>query len=273
MLQKRKKELTKREERTRGIVSCFSKESRISYLKRVCSINTNIFYTLGFGRSITTDTTLKTRYLKILRENIARDFPNSYHVWRLEPRLSDGEPHLHILANVKDKLDNYIYDEFRRWIHKLWAHHIEECSEGFENPVHCVQTSNNNIKKYSAKDTENSNKDHIWSPGIIDFWEREAGNRWGAFPQGNYPKFVIEHRWKSLNKKEFKKFIRLCISIKKNQIRADRENDYPITKQQLYFYGLSKKPDNILLCLDKNSIQQLEEYLFGDVSVANKMLY
>lgn len=275
-IQERKKEIAKKEERTRGIISSFSRWSRIGYLKRVCSINTNVFYTLGFGKSITTDKTLKQKYLKILRENVAKDYPNSYHVWRLEPRLSDGEPHLHILANIKDKEGNYsdkARKDFCKWVHALWEHHVDDCDEGFEEPVDCRPATDHNIKKYSAKDTENSHKEHEWSPTIIYYWEKDAGNRWGSFPRGGYDRLVIGPRSICLNKKQYKLFIEQCIAITQKQINTDNENGYDTTKQDYYLENLSNKSDNVLFCLNRDEVRHLEEHLFGNSKLAKRMLF
>ncbi|MBF0481655.1 MAG: hypothetical protein HQK82_08260 [Desulfovibrionaceae bacterium] len=247
----------------------------MKYLKHICPLNINVYYTLGFGESVLKAKKLKEKYIKILRENVIKEFPNSHHVWRLEPRLSDGEPHLHVLASVKDSEGNYINEKFCDWMIALWKRHVDECDAGFEDPVDCIPATDSNVKKYTSKKTEDKaeNNEIPWDSLIMDYWKNDAKNRWGYFPKNNYQHFAVGPRGICLNEKEFFSFLKKCEEIKENQILIDRNNGYNTANQEYYKKNLKNKPDNVMFCLTKDDVEKLEKHLFKNATMFKKMLF
>lgn len=270
-LQKRRREIVESTDKLRGKVVSFTKDSRIAYLKHVSPLNINVFYTLGFGHSIATDYKLKEKAIRKLRTNIPKKFPNSYHVWRLEPRLTDGEPHLHVLATVLDDSGNYICEEFCDWLVGFWNDYIDSCDEGFESPVDCECAYSEKVKLYTAKDSEEELEETKISELVRLFWDKYAGNRWGKFPIKQHHRFAIGPRATCIDTRKYKQFLKILRQIKLAQLPENLTEGYSDIGQQFYMQNLDNKSDNLLFSLSKDDVKTLEKLLFNDGKMYKNM--
>lgn len=78
------------------------------------------FLTLTYPRHFSADASEWKRHLDVFAKRMARKFPNSWWVWKLEPQKR-GAPHYHLLGTfgVVRNRDSLRY--FRKWVAETWA--------------------------------------------------------------------------------------------------------------------------------------------------------
>jgi len=186
----------------RGSISLFSRQSKKRLMNLLATIERTekpLFVTLTYPEAFTTSADVWKNHLERFYKRMARKFPGSSFIWKLEPQKR-GAPHFHLMVWGVE------YIPLRRWISDAW---YQVVGSGDEKHLH-AGTSVEEVRswrgvmsyasKYMGKIFD--------SPMMSDLGWDNPGRFWGVKGRENLPQ-VVADEIKGLTDQQVYDFFRL----------------------------------------------------------------
>lgn len=180
----------------RGVITGFSKQSRLRLMKMLRSLNDSpdFMITLTYPKHYPADADEWKRHLDNFRRRVSETFPGFWAMWKLEPQKR-GAPHFHLMGSFGKEAENMGKSDLYKLLRVIW-YRIVGSGDGnhFLKGVQVEDLRGAGHKKQSIYVSKYVGKTQELEklPG----WAR-PGRFWGIHNRGNMPPYA----WESVNLK------------------------------------------------------------------------